>query len=735
MEKQKKRDAREQANRERAARKSAAPADPVSKRRNEQAAKAQQQSMRAKQQELDRLALAPAPKTAAASILELEGASDHRVLNDMDAMRAKQQELAILTLCDEMQGPAGTEGQDAATALPPELVATVEKLGSTLHMEAAEAAQDLAVLLKHVFWSFDSDSNGTLEAEEWWEFMADAGKSKGIRSKLADATAIHEWICGEAGGSMSVEALLHALAWVGGDRAEAFVAYSAAAEASGSAAPSAGGGAKAVALGGSGDGGELEDLDLNDPELAASAAKIQSRFRGKKGRAKAAETKSVGAMFKFAAEEEKWSALKALLEKEAAAEATELPALLKHVFWSYDADNNGRLDKSEWRVFVNELGAPHRLRFSAAEADRLHAQICASGGSCDAEGGGDISQGQLEAAMAALEARDGASMALNVDVASSKVSGPAGTEGQDAATALPPELVATVEKLGSTLHMEAAEAAQDLAVLLKHVFWSFDSDSNGTLEAEEWWEFMADAGKSKGIRSKLADATAIHEWICGEAGGSMSVEALLHALAWVGGDRAEAFVAYSAAAEASGSAAPSAGGGAKAVTLGGGGDGGELEDLDLNDPELAASAAKIQSRFRGKKGRAKAAETKSVGAMFKFAAEEEKWSALKALLEKEAAAEATELPALLKHVFWSYDADNNGRLDKSEWRVFVNELGAPHRLRFSAAEADRLHAHICASGGSCDAEGGGDISQGQLETAMAALEARDGASMALNSNS
>eukprot|EP01052_Picozoa_sp_SAG31_P009389 SAG31_NODE_491_length_14923_cov_12.905221_8_plen_987_part_00 len=135
------------------------------------------------------------------------------------------------------------------------------------------------------------------------------------------------------------------------------------------------------------------------------------------------------------------------------------------------------------------------------------------------------------------------------------------------------------------------------------------------------------------------------------------------------------------------------------------------------DAGMEASAAKIQATFRGKQVR----KTKKSSGPKTFATEMEKWIAFKQALIVEAKAGGYQLPVLLKHVFWSFDSDNNGLLDKGEWNNFTNDVGKPHDLVFTQEESDNFHAFICESskGDEKDTE---DMSQEQLEAAMLKLK-------------
>jgi adenylate kinase family enzyme len=75
-----------------------------------------------------------------------------------------------------------------------------------------------------------------------------------------------------------------------------------------------------------------------DAEMDASAAKIQATFRGKQTRKKMAKP----APREFSSELDKWAAFKVALSREAESGGYELDVLMRHVFFSFDADNNGR---------------------------------------------------------------------------------------------------------------------------------------------------------------------------------------------------------------------------------------------------------------------------------------------------------------------------------------------------------------------------------------------------------
>jgi hypothetical protein len=71
--------------------------------------------------------------------------------------------------------------------------------------------------------------------------------------------------------------------------------------------------------------------------MDASAAKIQATFRGKQAR----KQLSKPAPREFSSELEKWAAFKVALSKEAEDGGYEINVLMRHVFFSFDADNNG----------------------------------------------------------------------------------------------------------------------------------------------------------------------------------------------------------------------------------------------------------------------------------------------------------------------------------------------------------------------------------------------------------
>ena len=75
-----------------------------------------------------------------------------------------------------------------------------------------------------------------------------------------------------------------------------------------------------------------------DADMDASAAKIQATFRGKQTRKQMPKP----APRKFGSELDKWSAFKVALDKEAVDGGYEIDVLMRHVFFSFDADNNGK---------------------------------------------------------------------------------------------------------------------------------------------------------------------------------------------------------------------------------------------------------------------------------------------------------------------------------------------------------------------------------------------------------
>ena len=66
-------------------------------------------------------------------------------------------------------------------------------------------------------------------------------------------------------------------------------------------------------------------------------SQIQASFRGQQTRKQMKKP----AAREFSSESEKWAAFKKALEKEAADGGYELNVLMRHVFFSFDADNNG----------------------------------------------------------------------------------------------------------------------------------------------------------------------------------------------------------------------------------------------------------------------------------------------------------------------------------------------------------------------------------------------------------
>ena len=85
---------------------------------------------------------------------------------------------------------------------------------AALEKEAAAEGFDLPVLLKHVFYTYDADHNGTLEPDEWLTFLAEVGEGHGLSYEQAETDAIHEFICGEPDGHMSSGCLVHVMQWL-----------------------------------------------------------------------------------------------------------------------------------------------------------------------------------------------------------------------------------------------------------------------------------------------------------------------------------------------------------------------------------------------------------------------------------------------------------------------------------------------------------------------------------------
>ena len=455
---------------------------------------------------------------------------------------------------------------------------------------------------------------------------------------------------------------------------------------------------------------------------------------------------------------DKFEQFKALLEQEAAGSA--LSEVIKFVFWEYDADNNGTLETDEWYEFLTSFDG---LGYEETQATKLHEFIC---GETDAS----MTPQQLQKALDWLSDKAGtfeplAPGATDAAAISSVVANPMAAAAEPAAQGHrvifcgPPasgkglQCEMIIKKYGvkhvstGTLLQAAIGAGTELGLKAKEYIdqgemvpetLTGDLVVEGMKGLEGGWlldgfprtqaqaQALNDAGVipstllvldvpdavlvEKSVQRRLDPETGKMYHLTTDPPPEDIKERLVQRP-----DDAEEVVKsrlqqYNETKDAVCSVF------VNMVRKVDGNRGDDVVSAAIvkvletgADAEMDASAAQIQAIFRGKNARASVAKPES--GPQDFATEMEKWVAFKGALVIEAKAGGYQLPVLLKHVFWSFDSDNNGLLDKSEFLNFLNDVGKPHGLVFSQAESDSFHKYICDSDDS-------DMSQEQLEAAM-----------------
>jgi adenylate kinase len=432
------------------------------------------------------------------------------------------------------------------------LLAWLRKLQKALRTEAGD---DMSALLKHVFYTFDANHNGTLEEDEWFEFLSDFGEPHGLDVAKALSDEMHAWACGEVHGHMSAAQLIHALAWLeNGERGEFFALEPEPSAAA--AAPPPGGGRTVVQTGGVG---------------------------------AAAPTSAV------------------------AAAATIAPPRL--IISGAPASGKG----TQCEGIVAAYGVKH-----ISTGDLLRAAVKA-GTALGVEAKGYMERGELVPDKLLIplvaEGLDGVTQGWLLDgFPRTKVQAEALRDAgvtPDAMIVLdvPHELLVDRcvhrridPETGKIYHL-VTNPPEDPAITERLVHRSDDTAEKIQTRLKLYKE-SADA-----VCSVFADQVR-------RVKGDESPEAVRAAIARI---------------------------------------------IDTGaDSQMEASAARIQASYRGQAAR------KHMKAKFKsFDTEQDKWVAFLHALEAEAEKGGYQLPVLMKHVFYSFDADNNGTLEKVRWRRIV----------------------------------------------------------------
>jgi adenylate kinase len=85
---------------------------------------------------------------------------------------------------------------------------------AALQSEHASEGFDMDGVIRHVFYNYDENHNGTLELNEWFAFVSEVGEGHNLAIEQAESDAMHQWICGEVDAHMTAAQLLHAMAWL-----------------------------------------------------------------------------------------------------------------------------------------------------------------------------------------------------------------------------------------------------------------------------------------------------------------------------------------------------------------------------------------------------------------------------------------------------------------------------------------------------------------------------------------
>eukprot|EP01051_Picozoa_sp_SAG22_P004558 SAG22_NODE_247_length_13918_cov_7.885375_2_plen_1010_part_00 len=500
---------------------------------------------------------------------------------------------------DVFEHTAGHFGLGVVSTPATEMAQMLDKFAQLKAMLDEESGgQSLADIIKFVFWEYDGDNNGTLETDEWLEFLTTFPDGKNVLEyDETSATKVHEWICGETDGHMAPMQLMHALSWIADQSGEFEPLSTAAAETAAITGVVANPMAAAAA----------EEA----PAAAAGAHKII--FCGPPGSGKGVQCEK-------------------LISKYG----------LEHI------STGTLLQKAIAAGSEHGLAAKQYIEAGETVPEELAGDLVVDG--MKGLTGGWLLDGfpRSKEQAAALNAAGVVPTTLLVlDVPDSVL------VEKSTGRRLDPET-------GKMYHTATNPPPADVA---ERVIQRAD-------DAEDV------------VKTRLATYAATKAAVCG---------VFLDQVRTVNGDRADDVVAAEIV---------------KVLETGA-------------DADMEASAAKIQASFRGKKVRAKKAAGAGESGPATFATEMDKWIAFKAALMVEAKAGGYQLPVLLKHVFWSFDSDNNGELDKGEWKNFLNDIGKPHGLVWTQAESDAFHKAIVGVGE------GKDMSPEELETYMLKLVKAD----------
>jgi adenylate kinase len=411
---------------------------------------------------------------------------------------------------------------------------------AAIEAEHASEGFDMDGAIRHVFYNYDENHNGTLELNEWLAFVSEVGEGNNIEFQQAESDAMHQWICGEPDGHMTAAQLLHAMAWLGTEDGE-FTPL-AAADSDAQPAVSAGSSHR------SGANAAADDAPATDTAAAAAPRIIIS---GAPASGKGTQCERLVAKYG-----------------------------IKHI-------STGDLLRAAV-VAETDLGKSAKGHMEKGELvpDELLIPLVAQGLSGVSEGwlldGFPRTEGQAQALKDAGILPD---VLLVLDVPDEELTArcvdrrldPVGGKIYHLKTN-PPEN----DEIAARLVQRADDTAEKIQTRLK--LYHENKDAVCSVFADQ-------VRHVDGNR----DADAVNAAIC------------------------------------------------RIVDTGG-------------DAEMDASAAKIQATFRGKQARKQMAKP----APREFSSELEKWAAFKGALGKEAEDGGYEISVLMRHVFFSFDADNNG---------------------------------------------------------------------------
>ena len=454
---------------------------------------------------------------------------------------------------------------------------------AALDSEAASQSFDLAAVIKHAFYTYDENHNGTLELDEWHAFVSEVGEGHSLSFQQAETDAMHQWICGELDGHMTSAQLLHAMSWLGApegvfaplpaaeakdDEPSAVQAGTPRADAEAPAeepAPAEAAKAPRIIIAGapaSGKGTQCERLvekygikHISTGDLLRAAVVAETDLgKNAKGHMEKGELVPDELLIPLVAEgltgvTEGWL-LDGFPRTQVQAQALKDAGILPDVLLVLDVPDeeltgrcvNRRMDPVSGKIYHLETNPPENDEVAARlvqrgddTAEKIQTRlklyhenkdaVCAVFADQVRRVDGNRAADEVSTAIGRI-VDTGADAEMDASAAKIQATFRGKQTRKTMAKPAPRQFGSELEKWAAfkaALEKEAAAGGYELSVLMRHVFFSFDADNNGTLETNEWFTFLNDVGSSYRLVFTQEESDSFHSFISGGV-ANMSID-------------------------------------------------------------------------------------------------------------------------------------------------------------------------------------------------------------------